>query len=465
MSDSYDVVVIGGGPGGYVAAIRAAQLGLRTACIESRGALGGTCLNVGCIPSKALLESSEMYDRMRHAASYGIKVGELEADVPAMISRKNSTVSQLTKGIEGLFKKNKISYFEGTGSFLDTTHIAIQKQDGTIEQIAGKNIVIATGSTPIEIPIAKFDGEVIVSSTESLDFTTVPKHFAVIGGGVIGLELGSVWLRLGAKVTVFEAMPEILASMDEGIQKQARKLFEKQGFQFHTNTKVKQVTRSGNSAKIVADKDGEGVTLEVDRVLVAVGRRAFTDKLGLDRIGVKTDDRGRIPVDNHYRSSIPHIYAVGDVIAGAMLAHKAEEEGVACAEIIAGKPGHVNYEAVPNVIYTWPEIASVGRTEQELKLANVAYNVGQFPFLANARAKCQGSTDGFVKILADAKTDRMLGMHIIGPHASELIAEGAIAFEFGSSAEDVARSVHAHPTLAEAIKEAALAVDKRALHI
>jgi len=466
MADAqFDLVVIGGGPGGYVAAIRGAQLGMTTACIESRGALGGTCLNVGCIPSKSLLESSEMFVKVNHAKDFGVNVKGVTADVPAMIKRKEATVTQFTKGIEGLFKKNKVTYLKGHGSFVSSTEVKVTDASGGTQTIAAKNIIIATGSEPVELPFAKFDGEVIVSSTEALSFEAPPEHLVVIGGGVIGLEMGSVWARLGSKVTVVEATPEIIYTMDGSVRTTLRKLLEKQGFAFHTDTKVKEIVKGKKSATVVAEGPNGKVELKADKVLVAVGRRPFTKGLNAEAAGVKLDERGRVAIDHHYRTNVANIYAIGDVVIGPMLAHKAEEEGVAAAELIAGKAGHVNYEAIPWVIYTWPEVASVGATEEQLKEKGIAYKTGQFPFIANARAKCLGTNDGFVKIIADAKTDRLLGAHIVGPNASELIAELAVAFEFGSSAEDIARSVHAHPTLAEVIKEAAMAVEKRAIHI
>jgi dihydrolipoamide dehydrogenase len=462
--EKFDLVVIGGGPGGYVAAIRAAQLGLKTACVESRGALGGTCLNVGCIPSKALLESSEMYQKVKHAADYGVMVKECTPDVPAMIKRKDSIVSQLTKGVEGLFRKNKVTYLAGKGSFVSKNQIKVTKADGTSQILQASNVIIATGSEPIELPFAKFDGDVIISSTEALDFNNPPKTMIVIGGGVIGLEMGSVWGRLGSKVTVIEAMPEILFNMDASIQKGMRRILEKQGFKFLVDTKVQEIKATKKKGKIKAKSKDGVIELEADKILVAVGRKPYTSGLDLEKAGVQVDQRARVQIDEHFKTNVQGIYAIGDVVRGAMLAHKAEEEGVAAAEIIAQKPGHVNYEAIPSVIYTWPEVAAVGATEAELKERSTPYRVGQFSFMANGRAKCAGNTDGFVRIIAHEKTDRLLGVHIIGPNASELIAEVAIAFEFGASAEDLARSVHAHPTLAEAIKEAAFAVDKRTIH-
>lgn len=465
--EAFDVVVIGGGPGGYIAAIRASQLGLKSACIEMRGTLGGTCLNVGCIPSKALLESSEFYEKIAHRSQdYGIKVENAKPDIPAMIKRKSGIVSKFTKGIEGLFKKNKVTYYKGRGSFVDAHTILVQGEQEA--QISAKNIIIATGSSPIELSIAKFDQNVVVSSTEALDFEKAPEHLVVIGGGVIGLELGSVWTRLGSKVTVLEAMPTLLGNMDGAVSKAMMKILTAQGLDIKVGTKVTAVdVQSKDRARVTAAQaDGTTLTLDADKVLVCVGRRAFTDGLKLDAVGIATQPNGKIKVDHDGRvAGHTHVYAVGDVIDGMMLAHKAEEEGVAVAERIAGKHGHVNYEAIPNVIYTWPEVASVGMTEEQCKSQGIEVNIGQFPFAANGRAACAGYTEGFVKLIADKKTDRLLGAHIVGPTASELIAELAIAFEFGSSAEDIARSVHAHPTLAEVIKEAALAVDKRSLSI
>lgn len=467
MAEQFDLIVIGGGPGGYIAAIRAAQLGLKAACIEYRGALGGTCLNVGCIPSKALLESSEMFDKIaHHAKEYGVDVKGATADIKAMVTRKNGIVSKFTKGIEGLFRKNKVTYLKGLGSFVDAHTIAVTDDAGKVENYQTKHVIIATGSAPIELPIAKFDGKVVVSSTEALDFEKAPEHLIVIGGGVIGLELGSVWKRLGSKVTVIEALPALLGMMDGAVSKAMTKILGQQGLDLQVGTKVTGVKVSGSKGTVTAtNAKGESVEFTGDKVLVAVGRRAYTNGLNLDAVGISAKPNGKVVVNEHLQTSQSHIYAIGDVIDGPMLAHKAEEEGVAAAEMIAGKPGHVNYEAIPNIIYTWPEVASVGMSEEQCKEKGIAVNTGQFPFAANGRAACAGNTEGFVKIIADKKTDRLLGAHIVGPTASELIAELAIAFEFGASAEDIARSVHAHPTLAEVIKEAALAVDKRALSI
>ncbi len=461
----FDLIIIGGGPGGYVCAIRAAQLGLKVACVESRGALGGVCLNVGCIPSKAMLESSHFYARAKHEAEeHGIEIKEVGLNLSKMLQRKETVVSTMTKGIEGLFKKNKVTYFQGRGSFQDAHTVLVKAADGAEQAYKAKFIVIATGSVPIELPFAKFDEDKIVSSTGALAFEKVPERLVIIGGGVIGLELGSVWNRLGSEVTVIEGAPNILNSMDGDLIKEATRLLKKQGLKIETDAKVQSITSSKKGVSITAvGKKGE-FTIEADKVLVCVGRKAFTEGLNLDKAGVKTDERGRVVTDQHLRSNVENIYAIGDVIVGPMLAHKAEEEGMAVAEHLAGKPAHVNYRAVPGVVYTWPEIASVGITEEEAKAQGLAVNVGKFPFAANGRAKAAGEREGFVKMIADQQSDRLLGCHIIGPNASELISEAVIAFEFDASAEDLARSFHAHPTLAEALKEAALAVDRRAIH-
>jgi len=469
MTDSpkhFDLIVIGAGPGGYVAAIRAAQLGLNVACVESRATLGGTCLNVGCIPSKALLQSSEAFSHVSHKiAEHGIKVSGATFDLKKMLGRKNDIVTGLTRGIEGLFKKNKVTWLKGRGSFVDAHTVAVSA-GGKATNYTAKNFIIATGSEPVELKaIAPFDGETIVSSTEALEFDQVPDHLVVVGAGVIGLELGSVWLRLGAKVTVIEALDRILPPMDGMVSAAMQKILAKQGFNFLLGCKLQSAKKSGKSLKIQYDQAGKSEEIKADRMLVAVGRRPLTAGLDLAKAGVTLSQSGRVDIDAHFRTKIPHIYAIGDVVDGPMLAHKAEDEGVAAAEIIAGKAGHVNYEAIPNVVYTWPEVASVGLTEEQCKTKNLAIRTGQFPFLANGRARCLGDTDGFVKIIADEKTDRLLGCHIVGPTASELIAEVAVAFEFGASAEDLARSCHAHPTLAEAIKEAAMGVEKRTIHM
>jgi dihydrolipoamide dehydrogenase len=462
----FDVIFIGGGPAGYTGAIRAAQLGLNVACIESRGTLGGTCLNVGCIPSKALLQSSEHYHHATHKASeHGLKFQKIEMDIAQMLKRKDGVVTTLTKGIEGLFKKNKVTYIKGKGAFVNATTVKVALADGGSEEHNAKSFVISTGSSPVELKaIAPFDGKDIVCSTEALCFEKVPDHLVVIGAGVIGLELGSVWGRLGAKVTVIEALDRVLPPMDGAVSAEMKKILEKQGMQFHLGTKLTKAEKSGKKIKVTAEKDGQAVTVECDKVLVAVGRRAYTEGLGLEAVGLAPRKDGKIDVNHHYQTSVANIFAVGDVIDGPMLAHKADEEGVAVAEIIAGKPGHVNYAAIPNVVYTWPEVASVGMTEEEVKAKGIEYKTGKIPFSANGRARAFGETDGFVKIIADAKTDRIIGGHIIGPNASELIAELVIATEFSASAEDIGRSSHAHPTLAEVMKEAALAVDKRSLN-
>jgi dihydrolipoamide dehydrogenase len=463
----YDVVVIGGGPGGYVAAIRAAQNGLKTACVEGRGALGGTCLNVGCIPSKALLHASEQFAATSHShAKLGIKVGSVELDLPAMMAYKDETVKGLTRGIEGLFKKNKVDYLKGWGSFRDKNTVEVKAADGAVSTVTAKNVIIATGSEPASIPGVAIDEERIVSSTGALALPEVPKHLVVIGGGVIGLELGSVWARLGAKVTVIEFLDRIVPGVDDEVAREFDKILRKQGFTIRTGTKVSKVERTNEGLKVTVEpaKGGDAEVLEADYVLVSVGRKAYTDGLGLDKAGVETTDRGLVKTDDHWRTNVSGIYAIGDVIAGPMLAHKAEEEGVAAADAIAGKVGHVNYGAIPNVIYTAPEVASVGKTEEELKQAGVDYKVGKFPFIANAKAKVGLHPEGFVKVLSDARTDRVLGVHILGADAGNLIAEAVLAMEFDASAEDIALTCHAHPTLSEAMKEAALAVAGRAIH-
>ncbi len=467
MSDPYDLVVIGAGPGGYVAAIRAAQLGLKVACVEKRATLGGTCLNVGCIPSKALLDSSELYHLARERFQrHGIGVGEVTIDVPTMIARKDKVVSDLTGGVRGLFKKNKVTPVFGSARLTSPTTVQVALNEGGEATLEAKNILIATGSAPIELPFLKFDGKVVVSSTEALCFDKVPKHLVVVGGGYIGLELGSVWKRLGAKVTVIEFLPRIVPLADVEIGAVLHKSLAKQGLEFLLETKVTGAKVEGGKATVSAEtKDGQALSIEADRVLVGVGRKAFIDGLDLDKVGVKFDPRtNKVATDGHFRTNVPTIWAIGDVIDGPMLAHKAEEEGVACAEILAGKPGHINYDTIPSVIYTHPEMASVGKTEEQLKEAGIAYKVGKFPFLANGRAKAMDESEGLVKILADAKTDRLLGVHIIGPRASDMIAEAVTTMEFDGSAEDIARITHSHPTLSEAVKEAALAVDKRAIH-
>lgn len=462
MTENFDVIIIGGGPGGYVAAIRAAQLGLKTACVEKRGALGGTCLNVGCIPSKVLLESSEKYADAQHEfAKHGIQAS-VKLDLKTMMARKTEVVTSFTKGIEGLFKKNKVTYLQGWGSVSGKNEVSV---DG--KKYGAKNIIIATGSDVTPLPGITIDEKQIVSSTGALELTSVPKKLVVIGAGVIGLELGSVWGRLGAEVTVIEYLDRITPGIDGEVTKQFQKLLEKQGFTFQLGKKVTaaKAGKAGVDLTVEDAKGGNATQMKADVVLIAVGRRPYTEKLGLESVGIKLDNRGRIEVDKHLQTSVPGIYAIGDVIVGPMLAHKAEEEGVFVAEVIAGQKPHVNYDAIPGIIYTWPEVATVGKSEEELKDAGVAYKAGKFPFMANSRARGAGTPDGFVKILADAKTDRVLGCHIVGPHAGTMIHEVCIAMEFGASAEDIARTCHAHPTLNEAVKEAALAVDGRAIHI
>jgi len=463
MAESYDVIVIGGGPGGYVCAIRAAQLGLRTACVERRATLGGTCLNIGCIPSKALLQSSENFEEAGHEfADHGVIIEGVKLDLARMMARKDSVVSANVKGVEFLFKKNKIDWLKGSGRIAGPGLVEV---DGT--QYAAKHIVIATGSESITLSGVELDETAIVSSTGALELDHVPGHLVVIGGGYIGLELGSVWKRLGAEVTVIEYLDRLVPGMDAEIAKTFERVLGKQGIKFRLSTKVTGAVRGNDGVTLTVEpaKGGEAEQIKADVVLVAIGRRAYTEHLGLQEAGVTLDDRGRVQVDAHYATNVAGIYAIGDVIAGPMLAHKAEEEGVALAERIAGQAGHVNYEVIPGVVYTWPEVASIGKTEDDLKRQGVAYKIGKFPFTANARARAMGSTEGFVKLLADKETDRLLGAHIIGPDAGTLIAELATAMEFGASSEDVARTSHAHPSLSEAVKEAAMAVDGRALHI
>ena len=459
----FDVLFIGAGPGGYVGAIRAAQLGLRTACIEKTPTLGGTCLNVGCIPSKALLDSSEWFAQAREKfAHHGIKCDGVKLDLPAMMGRKNTVVKSLTQGIEGLFKKNKITRFHGQARLRDAQTVEITIPDRTQQLVQAKAIVLATGSEPITLPTLPFDGTYIVSSTEALSFPAVPQHLVVVGGGAIGLELGSVWLRLGAKVTVVELMPRLIPGTDVQIASALQRSLTKQGFSFLLDAKVMQATVQNEEVTVTVENEKKQQSeLKADRVLVAVGRKAHTAGLGAAEIGVAFDERGRIVVDKHYQTSVPGVYAIGDVITGPMLAHKAEEEGVALAERLAGKAGHVNYDVVPSIVYTWPEVATVGLSEEAVKASEIPYKVGTFSFLANGRARCMDETDGMVKVIADAKTDRILGVHIVGPRASDIIAEAVMAMEFGASAEDMARTMHGHPTLPEALREAALNVDRR----
>jgi len=462
MAESYDLVVIGAGPGGYVAAIRAAQLGLKVACVEKEPALGGTCLRVGCIPSKALLESSERFEEARHSLkNHGIHTGEVTLDLPAMLRRKDLVVAALTKGVEALFKKNKIARYAGEGRLTGPRSVRVTGPKDTAE-LEAPHILVATGSVPVPLPGVELDHDRIGTSTEALNYPAVPGHLVVIGAGYIGLELGSVWRRLGARVTVVEYLDRILPGMDLEIANEARRIFERQGIAFRLKTKVTGA-RLTDTGCVVRLNDDDAV--ECDRVLVAVGRRPNTQNLGLGSVGIQPDERGRILVDDRYRTTAPGVYAIGDVIPGPMLAHKAEEEGVAVAEWIATGHGHVDYAVIPGIVYTHPEIATVGRSEEELKEAGREYRKGVFPFAANGRARALGSTEGRVKILADAATDRVLGVHILGARAGDLIAEAAAAMAFGASSEDIARCCHAHPTLAEAMKEAALAVDGRALHV
>lgn len=461
MSETYDLIVIGAGPGGYVAAIRAAQLGLKTAVVERESKLGGTCLRVGCIPSKALLESTEQLEQAQHHfADRGILVGDIKVDLEKMMAHKNGVVEQLDGGIQGLLKKNKVDRHFGHGRLRSATQVEITSDTET-KILDTKRILIATGSVPAFFPGMEPDGDRIGTSTEALSWSEIPQHLVVIGAGVIGLELGTVWRRLGARVTVLEFLPRILPGTDLQIAKEAQRILEHQGIEFRLETKVQQVTSDGNACTVQIEG---GDPIECDRVLVAVGRRPCTADLGLDDAGVTTDQRGFVQVDSSYQTTVTNIFAIGDVIGGAMLAHKAEEEGIACAEHIATGHGHVNYHTIPGVIYTSPEIASVGETEDGLKERGHAVRVGRFSFAANGRARAAGHTTGFVKVIADKETDRVLGVHIIGAHAGELIAECAVAMEFGASSEDIARCCHAHPTLSEAVKEAALAVDRRAIH-
>ena len=463
----FDVVVIGGGPGGYVAAIKAAQLGLKTACIEKRGTLGGTCLNVGCIPSKAMLHSSHKYEEAKHGlTAHGIELTSVKLNLAQMLKRKTEVVDSLCKGIEGLFLKNKITYFKGLGSFVSNNEIKVTSVSSD-EIIKAKNIIIATGSEVMNLPGIEIDEKKIVSSTGALELTSVPKKMIVIGGGYIGLEMGSVWTRLGAEVTVVEFLDRIVPAMDTEVSKEFKKQLEKQGVKFKMATKVVSAKASSKGVDLVleAATGGSQEKVSVDVVLVAVGRKAYTDKLNLEKIGVKADERGRIPVNKQFETSVKSVYAIGDVIAGPMLAHKAEEEGVAAAEIIAGQHGHVNYDTIPGIVYTYPEVASVGKTEDELKKLGTEYKIGKFPCMANSRARANGEAEGFVKIITDKNTDRILGAHIIGPNAGELIQELVLGMEYKASAEDIARTCHGHPGLSEAVKEAALGAYFKSIHI
>jgi dihydrolipoamide dehydrogenase len=463
--EEFDFLVIGGGPGGYVGAIRAAQLGLKTACIESRGTLGGTCLNVGCIPSKALLHSSHLYKKAKNEfKNIGININEPSLDLSKMMGHKAKGVEGLTKGIEFLFKKNKVTYIKGFGAFKDKNTISVTDDANNKKDYKFKNAIIATGSVPVSLPNIEIDEKIVVSSTGALNLNSVPKKLVVIGAGYIGLEMGSVWLRLGSEVQVVEYLDYITPGMDRELSDAFLKILQMQGMQFNLSTKVIGVTKNKKGATVSVEKNGIKSDIDCDVVLMSVGRKPNTTGLNLDKIGVKLDSKGRVETNHQYKTNVDNIYAIGDVIAGPMLAHKAEEEGIAIAEFLSGKYGHVNYDVIPGVIYTAPEVASVGKTEEQLKEQKISYKVGKFPFAANARAKVNDEGDGFVKILSDEKTDRVLGVHMIGPDVGNMIGEMCLAMEFGASSEDIARTCHAHPTLAEAIKEAALAVDKRAIH-
>jgi dihydrolipoyl dehydrogenase len=465
-AQSADVVIIGGGPGGYVAAIRAAQLGLSTVCVEMDKTLGGTCVNVGCIPSKALLTSSEHFEfATAHAASHGVKLSGVALDLDTMLKRKDDVVGQNTRGIEFLFKKNKITWAKGRGSLGAGNLVTVSTADGKTETYQAKNVIVATGSVAAELPFLKFDEDRILSNVGALRIPKVPKHLIVIGGGVVGLELGSVWRRLGAKVTVVELMPTILPGMDDELVKEADKLFRKQGLEIRTATRVTGGARKGDSVSVDIEKDGAKETLTGDYVLVSVGRKPALTGIDAAKLGLNVSKRGEILVDDRMRTNLPNVFAIGDCVPGPMLAHKAEEEGVVAVEVIAGKPAHMHYTSIPSVVYTWPEIASVGLSEREVRESGRQYRAGKFPFSANGRARSMGESSGFVKFVADARTDELLGCHMIGPNASELIAEVVLAFEYRASADDIGMTVHAHPTLSEVTKEAALATLGRALQI
>jgi dihydrolipoyl dehydrogenase len=466
MSASPDVVVIGGGPGGYVAAIRAAQLGLSTVCVEKDKTLGGTCVNVGCIPSKALLQSSEHYEFLRnHAAEHGLVVSDVRVDLARMLKRKDDVVGQNTKGLEFLFKKNKITWAKGLGTLERNNVVRVKSEDGSTTSYQAKNVIIATGSEPIALPSLEFDEERVLSNTGALRIPEVPKHLIVIGGGVIGLELGSVWRRLGAKVTVVELFPTILPGMDADVIKEMDRVLRKQGMDIRTDTRVVGGKRQADRVRIDVEQGGKMETIEADHVLVSVGRRPTLTGVDAKALGIATGRRGELVVDDQMRTNAPNVFAIGDAIGGKLLAHKAEEEGVIAAEVIAGKPVHMHYGSIPSVVYTWPEVASVGLTEDEVKTSGREYRAGKFPFSANGRARTMGESAGFVKFIADAKTDALLGAHLVGPNVSELVAEVVMAFEFDGSSEDIGITVHAHPTLAETVKEAALAVLGRSIHI
>ena len=465
MSEKFQAVIIGGGPGGYVCAIRLAQLGFKTACIESRGSLGGTCLNIGCIPSKSLLNLSEEFNKIKNLSNKGIEVGEVKLNLPKMMKSKEKAVTALTKGVEFLLKKNKVTYLKGSGSFKSKNEIIILDDKNKETIIQAEKVIIATGSIPMSLPDIKFDEQVIVSSTGALNLKKVPQKMVIVGGGYIGLEMGSVWSRLGAEVHVIEFLDHITPGMDKEISEEFMKILNKQGINFHLQHKVKKVTKKDSLAIVsTIDKDGNKKNFDCDVVLISVGRKTNTNGLNLEKIGIQLDEKKRIKTNKNFKTSQENIYAIVDVISGPMLAHKTEDEGIAVAENIAGQSGHVNYDTIPGVIYTTPEVASIGKTEEQLRDQNIRYKIGKFSFMANSRAKAIDDAEGFVKILADEKTDKVLGAHLIGPHAGELIAEIGVAMEFGASSEDIARTCHAHPTFSEAIKEAALSVDKRAIH-
>tara|TARA_B100000902_G_scaffold365274_1_gene386067 strand:+ start:668 stop:2068 length:1401 start_codon:yes stop_codon:yes gene_type:complete len=465
MLEKFQVVVIGGGPGGYVCAIRLAQLGLKTACIESRGSLGGTCLNVGCIPSKSLLNLSEEFHKVKNLSSKGIEIGEVKLNLNKMMKNKDKAVTVLTKGVEFLLKKNKVTYYKGIGSFKSKNQISIKDKENKETIIITDKVVLATGSSPVTLPGIEFDEKIVLSSTGALKLEEVPKKMVVVGGGYIGLEMGSVWSRLGTEVHVIEFLENITPGMDKEISQEFMKILKKQGIKFHMQHKVDSIKKDNSGAVVsTTDKEGNKNDFDCNVVLISVGRKPNTENLNLKNAEVILDERKRIKTNKDFKTNQDHIYAIGDVIIGPMLAHKAEDEGIAVAEIIAGQSGHVNYDTIPSVVYTNPEVASIGKTEEQLKKLKIDYKIGKFSFMANSRAKAIDDTEGFVKILADSKTDKVLGAHLIGPHAGELIAEIGIAMEFGASSEDIARTCHAHPTFSEAVKEAALSVDKRAIH-
>jgi len=465
MAEKFQAVVIGGGPGGYVCAIRLAQLGIKTACIEARGSLGGTCLNIGCIPSKSLLNLSEEFHKVKNLSNKGIEVGEVKLNLSKMMKSKDKAVTILTKGVEFLLKKNKVTYFKGTGSFKSKNQILIKDENNKEISIQAEKIIIATGSVPVSLSGVEFDEKTVVSSTGALKLEKVPNKMVVVGGGYIGLEMGSVWSRLGAEVHVVEYLDHITPGMDKEISNEFMKILKKQGINFHLKHKVEKIKKDKlKTSVLTTDQNGNKKDFECDVVLISVGRKPNTDGLNLEKIGIELDDKKRVKTDKNFKTNVENIYAIGDVIDGPMLAHKAEDEGIAVAENIAGQSGHVNYETIPGVVYTTPEVASIGKTEEQLKEKNIQYKIGKFSFMANSRAKAIDDAEGFVKILADKKTDKVLGAHLIGPHAGELIAEIGVAMEFGASSEDIARTCHAHPTFSEAVKEAALSVDKRAIH-